>query len=98
MNIMVVYREKQVFNTLLSHIITNKQENNVCTPLLTAANSPAVKKIIVRNITKWVSLDEKKACENMINKHSWLHRLDSDRHRLRSFSGSQTVGHTVTTF
>lgn len=34
----------------------------------------------------------------MINKHSWLHRLDSDRHRLRSFSGSQTVGHTVTAF
>lgn len=62
MNIMVVYREKHVFNTLLSHIITNKQENNVCTPLLTAANSPATKnhKIIVRNITKWVSLDEKK--------------------------------------
>lgn len=53
----------------------------------------------MRNITKWVSLDgKKKACENMINKHSWLHRLDSDRHRLRSFSGSQTVGHTVTAF
>lgn len=44
MNIMVVYREKTCIQYITEAYNTNKQENNVCTPLLAAANSPAVKK------------------------------------------------------